>query len=58
MFSKKMCGDMRRAGMNVGLSKTKLSQNFQKLNDLADIDKCSVNKLVSKLIKKHVSTVG
>lgn len=133
MFGKKMYGDMRRAGMNVGLSKTKLSQamleiliqlpvgttnlketivynmgllgqmsatrdineawnqtkkkaakeypekfvlgdrgilhwndgsakvldkkismaNFKKLNDLADIDNCSVNKLVSKLIKLY-----
>ena len=26
MFSKKMFGEMRRAGMNVGLSKAKLSQ--------------------------------
>ncbi len=133
MFSKKMFGEMRRAGMNVGLSKAKLSQamleiliqlplgttnlketivdnmgllgqmsatrdineawnqtkkkaakeypekfvlgdrgilhwndgskkvldkkistiNFQTLNDLADIENCSVNKLISKLIKSY-----
>ena len=133
MFSKKMFGEMRRSGMNVGLSKTKLSQamleiliqipmgttnlketivdnmglmgqmsatrdineawnqtkkkaakeypekfflgdrgilhwndgsekvldkkiskvNFQKLNDLADIENCNVNKLISKLIKSY-----
>jgi hypothetical protein len=27
--------------------------NFQKLNDLADIENCSVNKLISKLIKSY-----
>ena len=133
MFGKKMFGEMRRAGMSVGLSKAKLSQamleiliqlpmgttnlketigdnmgllgqmsatrdineawnqtkkkaareypekfvlddrgilhwndgstkvldkkistvNFQKLNDLADIENCSVNKLMSKLIKSY-----
>jgi predicted AAA+ superfamily ATPase len=133
MFGSKIFGEMRRAGMNVGLSKGKLSQamleiliqlpmgttnlketivdnmgllgqmsatrdineawnqtkkkaakeypekfvlvdrgilhwndgstkvldkkistvNFQKLNDLADIENCSVNKLISKLIKSY-----
>ena len=28
--------------------------NFQKLNDLADIENCSVNQLVSKIIKHYV----
>ncbi|MCL0080532.1 hypothetical protein M1O18_06520 [Dehalococcoidia bacterium] len=133
MFDKKMFGQMRRAGMSVGLSKNKLSEamleillqlpvgttnlketivdnigllgqmsatrdindawdqtkkkavkqypekfvldgrkilhwndgsidvldknispaNFKELNDLADIENCSVNKLISKLIKSY-----
>lgn len=133
MFSKKMFGDMRRAGMTVGLSKGKISKamleilvqlptgtthlketvvanlgllgqmsatrdinaawneakkkaakeypekfildgrkilhwndgsvkildkkissvNFKKLNDLAEIENCSVNQLVSKLLKNY-----
>jgi hypothetical protein len=133
MFDRKMYGEMRRAGMSIGLSKAKLSQamleiliqlpmgtanlketivynmghlgqmsatrdineawnqtkkkaakefpekfvlddrgilhwndgstkvldkkistaNFQKLNDLADIENCTVNRLISKLIKSY-----
>ena len=133
MFSKKMFGDMRRAGMTVGLSKGKISKamleilvqlptrtthlketvvanlgllgnmsatrdinaawneakkkaakeypekfifdgrkvlhwndgsvkildkkissvNFKKLNDLAEIENCSVNQLISKLLKNY-----
>lgn len=133
MFYRKMYGEMRRAGMSIGLSKAKLSQamleilnqlpmgttnlketivynmghlgqmsatrdineawnqtkkkaarefpekfvlddrgilhwndgstkvldkkistaNFQKLNDLADIENCTVNRLISKLIKSY-----
>ncbi len=133
MFGRKMYGEMRRAGMSIGLSKAKLSQamleiliqlpmgttnlketivynmghlgqmsatrdineawnqtkkkaareypekfvlddrgilrwndgstkvldkkistaNFQKLNDLADIENCTVNKLISKLVKSY-----
>lgn len=133
MFGRKMYGEMRRAGMSIGLSKAKLSQamleiliqlpmgttnlketivynmghlgqmaairdineawnqtkkkaarefpekfvlddrgilhwndgstkvldkkistaNFQKLNDLADIENCTVNRLISKLIKSY-----
>ncbi len=35
------------------LDKTISTANFQKLNDLADIENCSVNKLISKLIKSY-----
>ena len=69
MFSKKMFGDMKRAGMTVGLDGRKVlhwndgsvkildkkisSVNFKKLNDLTEIENCSVNQLISKLLKSY-----
>ena len=35
------------------LDKTISSVNFKKLNDLAEIENCSVNQLISKLLKNY-----
>ena len=64
-----MFEDMRRASTTVGLNGRKVlhwndgsvkildkkisSVNFKKLNDLTEIENCSVNKLISKLFKNY-----
>ncbi len=49
MFDRKTYSQMRRAGFGLGISK-------EKLNELADSEGCSVNVIVSKLIKTYKKT--